>query len=81
MIKRKIFSKIFEHLTPDQMTILIGPRQVGKTYLMNELKKKLDASDQKTIWLNLDIEEDKKRFASQADLLSYIELQAGKREQ
>jgi len=78
MIKRKIFSKLVEHLTSDQMTILIGPRQVGKTYLMNELKKKLDSDDQKTIWLNLDIEEDKKRLASQADLLSYIELQLGR---
>ena len=78
MIKRKIFSKLVEHLTSDQMTILIGPRQVGKTYLMYELKKKLDAEGQKTAWLNLDIEEDKKRLASQADLLSYIELQVGK---
>jgi len=79
MIKRKIFSKLIEHLTSDQMTILVGPRQVGKTYLMNELKKKLDADDQKTVWLNLDIEEDKKRLESQAVLLSYIELQAGRK--
>jgi uncharacterized protein len=80
MIKRKIFQRLVEHLTSDQMTILIGPRQVGKTYLMNELKKKLDADDQKTVWLNLDIEEDKKRMATQADLLSYIELQAGRKQ-
>jgi uncharacterized protein len=80
MIKRKIFQRLVEHLKSDQMTILIGPRQVGKTYLMNELKKKLDADDQKTVWLNLDIEEDKKRMATQADLLSYIELQAGRKQ-
>lgn len=78
MIKRKIFSKLVEHLSSDQMTILIGPRQVGKTYLMSELRKKLEAGGQKTVWLNLDNEEDKKRLASQADLLSYIELQVGK---
>ena len=79
MIKRRVFSKLEEHLTSDQMTVLIGPRQVGKTYLMNELKKKLDAEGQKTVWLNLDSEEDKKRLASQADLLSYIELQVGRK--
>ena len=78
MIKRKIFSQLVEHLISDQMTILIGPRQVGKTYLMNELKRKLDAEVQKTVWLNLDIEEDRKRLESQADLLSYIELQVGR---
>lgn len=46
--------------------------------MMNMLKEKLYAEGQKTIWLNLDSEEDKKRFTSQADLLSYLELQAGK---
>ncbi|MCL5072906.1 MAG: ATP-binding protein [Actinobacteria bacterium] len=45
---------------------------------MNKLKEKLEAEGKKTVWLNLDSEEDKKRFTSQADLLSYLELQTGK---
>src|SRR3990167_4472416 len=78
MIKRKILTLIEKHLSSDQMTILIGPRQVGKTYLMRLLRDKLEYEGKKTIWLNLDNEEDVGRFASQAKLISYIELIAGK---
>ena len=78
MIKRKIFPKLEEHLKSDQITILIGPRQVGKTYLMDTLRKKLEAEGKKTVWLNLDNEEDKQRFSSQAVLIAYIELVVGK---
>ncbi len=78
MIKRSVFAKLQEHLSSDQMTIIIGPRQVGKTYLMAKLQKHLQESGKKTVWLNLDNEEDKQRLSSQAALLSYIELQVGK---
>jgi len=78
MIKRKILSRLQEHLLTDQMTIITGPRQVGKTYLMSELQKQLQNEGKKTIWLNLDNEVDKQRFSSQADLLAFIELQVGK---
>lgn len=67
-----------EHLGSDQMTILIGPRQVGKTYLMRVLKKKLEEEGKKTVWLSLDNDEDKAKFTSQATLLSHIELAVGK---
>ncbi len=78
MIKRKILAKLEEHLSSDQMTILIGPRQVGKTYLMRILKDQLEKAGKKTIWLSLDNDEDKDRFISQTALVSFIELIAGK---
>src|SRR3989344_2656291 len=78
MIKRKILAKLEEHLLSDQMTFLIGPRQVGKTYLMRILKEKLEDRGEKTIWLNLDSEEDAAKLTSQITLLSYIELMVGK---
>lgn len=62
----------------DQMTILTGSRQVGKTYLMRLLKEKLEKEGKKTVWLNLDNGEDAARFISQAALLSYIEFAVGK---
>lgn len=77
MIKRKILTELEEHLKSDQMTVLIGPRQVGKTYLMDALRTQLEAKGKKTIWFNLDNEEDKQRFSSQAALISYIELTVG----
>lgn len=78
MIKRKILTRLEEHLGSDQMTILIGPRQVGKTYLMRVLKKKLEEEGKKTVWLSLDNDDDKAKFTSQATLLSHIELAVGK---
>ena len=77
MIKRKIFNSLKEHLKSDQMTIITGPRQVGKTFLMTELREYLNEIGEKTVWLNLDNEEDKNKFSSQADLLAYIGLQVG----
>lgn len=78
MIKRKILSELKEHLPSDQMTILIGPRQVGKTYLMSVLRERLEKKGEKTAWLNLDVLEDAPRFVSQATLVSYLELTVGK---
>jgi len=79
MIKRKILTKLQEDLNSDQMTIIIGPRQVGKTYLMTKLQKQLQEEGKQTVWLNLDNEDNKQRFVSQANLLTYIELQVGKK--
>ncbi len=78
MIKRQILARLEKHLGSDQMTVLIGSRQVGKTYLMRLLKKKLEEEGKKTIWLSLDNDEDKARFTSQKALLSFIELTVGK---
>ncbi|KKU81599.1 MAG: hypothetical protein UY10_C0052G0002 [Microgenomates group bacterium GW2011_GWA2_47_8] len=77
MIKRSILPELEKHLQSDQMTILIGPRQVGKTYLMNVMRQKLIGSGKTTIWFNLDNQEDKEKFSSQTALLSYINLVAG----
>lgn len=78
MIKRKVLYRLEEHLPSDQMTIITGPRQVGKTYLMTLMREKLKKEGKKTIWLNLDNDEDTTRFTSQAALLSYIELKTGR---
>lgn len=77
MIKRSLLTKLTEHLSSDQMTIITGPRQVGKTYLMRILKGSLDEKGQRTIWLNLDNEEDMAKLTSQAALISYIKLMVG----
>lgn len=78
MIRRKILINLEDHLPSDQMTIITGPRQVGKTYLMMLMRENLEKRGEKTIWLNLDNDEDAARFVSQAALLSYIQLQVGK---
>ena len=79
MIKRKLFSELVDHLPQKEMSLIIGPRQAGKTTLMEMLKKQLDQSGERTLFLNLDIEWDRPHFESQAALLRKIELELGQR--
>jgi predicted AAA+ superfamily ATPase len=77
MIKRKLFSELVDHLPQKEMSLIIGPRQAGKTTLMEMLKKHLDNRGDRTLFLNLDIEWDRPHFESQAALLKKIELELG----
>src|SRR3989339_209257 len=77
MIQRQILPALEDHLSRPEITLLVGPRQAGKTYLMQILKDKLDKGGQKTLFLNLDYEQDRQQFDSQAGLLKKIELELG----
>lgn len=78
MIKRTILPAIEEHLSvPRVMTILTGPRQVGKTYLMQVLEARQKEKGEKTIYLNLDYDEHFPLFESQGKLIDYLKLQVG----
>ncbi len=57
---------------------MVGPRQSGKTTLMFLLKDVLEKKGEKCVYLNLDIEADKKHFQSQEALLNKISLEVGK---
>ena len=78
MIKRVILPLLEEHLLVQEvMTIITGPRQAGKTYLMRVLENKLKEKGEKTLYLNLDFDEQFPLFASQGKLIDYIKLQVG----
>jgi predicted AAA+ superfamily ATPase len=77
-IKRKIFDDLKNHLSSKEMSLIFGPRQVGKTTLMKELIKNLEANKEKIVFLNLDYDSDKRFFVSQDELLKKIELEIGK---
>ena len=79
MIKRKLFIELLDHLPQKEMSLIIGPRQAGKTTLMEKLKAHLDKSGERTLFLNLDIEWDRPHFESQAALLKKIELELGQK--
>lgn len=77
MIKRAILHSIEKHLAEPEMTVLIGSRQVGKTYLMQLLQNYLKSKEEKTVFLNLDVDDHKQFFASQTALINYLRLQVG----
>jgi predicted AAA+ superfamily ATPase len=79
MIKRKLFSELIDHLPQKELSLIIGPRQAGKTTLMEMLKEYLDNRAERTLFLNLDIEWDRPHFESQAALIKKIELEMGQK--
>ena len=79
MIKRKLFTELKSHLSKKEISFIVGPRQAGKTTLMLLLKEYLGKKGERVLFLNLDIEQDKEFFSSQAKLIKKIELELGKR--
>ena len=78
VIKRNLLDLLKKHLESPEISLIVGPRQAGKTTLMRMLEKYLIGSGEKTIFLNLDFEEDNKYFSSQNTLIKKIELEFGK---
>ena len=77
MIKRTIYKSLQEHLKAKPITVIIGPRQVGKTTLAKQLESFLKQQEQPTLFFNLDIEKDRHYFTSQQRLMQKIQLEAG----
>lgn len=77
MIKRKLYSALKAHLSKPEITLIVGPRQAGKTTLMLLLKRELEQAGHQTLLFNLDIETDKQFFASQTQLIRKIKLEVG----
>lgn len=77
VIKRKLFSQLQSHLNEKEITLIIGPRQAGKTTLMRQLEQDLKKNGEKTIFLNLDRDQDRPFFSSQTRLLQRIKFDIG----
>lgn len=76
-IHRQVLSALEQHLNAPEMTLLIGPRQVGKTTLIRTLLDGLEAQGKRTVFFNLDIEEDMRWFESQRTLLDRLTFLVG----
>ncbi len=78
MIKRLLLGEIKSHLSNKEFSLIIGPRQSGKTTLMLLLKDYLLKKGEKVVFLNLDVESDRIHFLSQERLISKIKLELGR---
>ncbi len=67
-----------EHLDHPEITMLVGPRQSGKTTILKQIDTQLRAGGRNTLWLNLDVENDFRHLASQGALLQKIRLELGR---
>jgi len=79
LIKRKIYEEVKRHLERPEITLIVGPRQAGKTTLMKLLEEELKRKGKPTLFLNLDLEYDKVHFRSQETLIQRIRLEFGEK--
>ena len=78
-IQRSVFPELLGHLAKKEISLIVGPRQAGKTTIMKKLEKVLQAEGKPTMFLNLDVEGDRPFFQSQEYLLRRIRLEFGKK--
>ncbi len=76
-IQRELYSEVKDHLAAKEISMIVGPRQVGKTTLMLALRDELKKKGIQSLFLNLDIEADKQYFRSQEHLVQKIRLELG----
>src|SRR3990167_5880037 len=77
-IKRSLFRELKKHLEEKEITIIVGPRQAGKTTLMKELLEYVRSQGAKTLFINLDYEKDKTYLETQDSLLDKLRLEFGR---
>lgn len=77
MIKRHLFEVLKAHLDKKEISLIVGPRQAGKTTLMMLLNEHVLSLGKRTVSFNLDIESDQQFFESQENLLRKITLELG----
>ncbi len=77
LIKRSIYPALKEHMQGKEITLIIGPRQVGKTTMMEALKADLEKEGSATLFLSMDFESDKNFFISQDAFIKKLRLEFG----
>jgi len=81
-IKRDIFKKVSKHLDNKEITVIMGPRQVGKTVLTKQLKEYLiqekKINETLIYYFNLDIYTDRDVLSDQADFITFIKQKSQK---
>jgi len=81
LVQREIFIKITDHLETKEITLIIGPRQVGKTTLLLQLKGYLMSRgypESRIFSFNLDLVTDRALFVSQTGFIKFLKERIGK---
>lgn len=79
-IKREILTDLTAHLTKKEISLLVGPRQAGKTTIMLYLRDQLLQQAGKVLSLSFDFERDRPHLSSQDALLERARLEFGRSE-
>jgi predicted AAA+ superfamily ATPase len=74
IIKRDILDDLRNHLNKKEISLIVGPRQPGKTTIMRILQKELEEKGESTLFMSLDFEKDQPHFESQSAFINKLNL-------
>ncbi|OQX51495.1 hypothetical protein B5M47_00645 [candidate division CPR3 bacterium 4484_211] len=77
-LQRKVYLEVKKHIKSPEISLILGPRQAGKTTIMLKLSEELESQGLATAYFNLDVFEDKQYFITQHTLLDRLEKLVGK---
>ncbi len=78
-IRRDLFNDLLTHLEAKEISLIVGPRQAGKTTLMKDLRDYLESKGERTLFFNLDFEPDNVFFKTQEGLIRRLDLEFGQK--
>lgn len=76
-INRSLYPELRHHLSKKEITLLIGPRQAGKTTLLKALAQELKDGGEHCLFFNLDIDTDAQHFSSQSRFFERVNALVG----
>ena len=68
---RELEAKLVNTIEKREITILLGARQTGKTSILRRIK---EISPYRTLFIDLDIYENRQIFTSYSEIISYLKL-------
>lgn len=76
-LQRKVYLELKKHLSQPEISLILGPRQAGKTTIMLKMADDLQREGKPYAYFNLDVVEDKLYFKTQHTLLEQIKKTVG----
>lgn len=76
-IPRKIHFELKKHLLSPEISLILGPRQAGKTTIMKKIADELKLKGRSVIYFDLDVIEDRQYFQTQHTFLEKIQKTLG----
>lgn len=77
LIHRSTKESLIQHLSRKEMTLLVGPRQAGKTTLLKDIAEELAKEASLILFLNLDIPKDRSLFDDQEKFVDHLQAITG----
>ena len=78
-IDRQIYKDLIDHLEEKEISVLIGPRQSGKTTLLRKIEEKVKLRGQLVEYYNLDVLAHREVVQNQTAFINFLKGKLGQK--